>query len=460
MKHLALLFVFLVFAGPAAAQTGTWTPLFNGKSLAGWTQKGGQATFTVEKGVLTGASAPNTPNSFLCTNAEYSAFILELDLAIDDGLNSGIQIRSQARPDLNDGRVFGLQVEVDPSARAWSGGIYDEGRREWLYIPNINPEGKKAFRTGGRWNHYRVEAIGNTIRTWINGVPVAFLVDTLEEKGFIALQVHAVDKPELAGKKVRWRNIRIQTGRQMRPSPWDGCPVQNFTLDSLCDQEKRQGWRLLFNGKDLDGWHTAFQTAAPAEGWTVHDGVLSIQGSDGSEAHRYGDILTRDSFAAFELVFDFRLTEGANSGVKYFVDEKYDPKGGSAIGLEYQLLDDERHPDAKLGAAGNRTLASLYDLIPSYKLEKRFQRPIGAWNQGRIVARPDGIVQHWLNGFKVVEYERGSNIFAALVARSKYAVWEGFGQAKSGPILLQDHGHTVYFKNIKIRNWPTDSSTP
>lgn len=447
-KHFLL---FLLLACPTAAQAQTWTPFFNGKTLDGWTQRGGQAQYAVQRGVIVGTSTPNTPNSFLCTKATYGDFILELDLAVDDGLNSGIQIRSQSDSAINNGRVFGWQVEVDPSARAWSGGIYDEGRREWLYIPNINPEGKKAFRTGGQWNHYRVEAIGNTVRTWINDTPVAYFVDTLVEKGFIALQVHAVGKPEEAGKQVRWRNIRIQTGKQMRPRPLDQCPVINLTLNSLSEQEQKQGWRLLFNGRDLTGWHSAFRTSAPSEGWSVHDGVLQIQGSDGSESRTFGDLVSVDSFKAFELVFDFKLTEGANSGVKYFVDEHYDTKGGSAIGLEYQLLDDERHPDAKLGAAGNRTLASLYDLIPSYKLEKRFQRPIGAWNNGRIVVRPDNTVQHWLNGFKVVEYERGGNIFAALVARSKYAAWEGFGLAASGPVLLQDHGNTVFFKNIKIR---------
>jgi hypothetical protein len=452
MKPLLFLLTITACSNLLLAQNGQWTSLFDGKTLKGWVQKGGKADYKVENGVIVGTSVANTPNSFLCTEKNYQDFILELELAVDDGLNSGVQIRSQSKESFENGRVHGWQIEIDPSARAWSGGVYDEARRGWLYIPAINPQAKTAFKSKAQWNKYRIEAIGNTCRTFINGVPIAYLVDTLVESGFIALQVHSINKPEDVGRKVRWRNIRIQTGNNLKASPLDDTPVQNMTLNTLTEQEKKQGWKLLFNGKDLTGWHTAFKNTVPTEGWSVTDGILKIQGSDGSESRSYGDILTDEKFKAFELTFDFKLTEGANSGIKYFVNESYDAKGGSAIGLEYQLLDDVKHPDAKEGVVGNRTLASLYDLIPSTKVEPRFQRKIGDWNYGRIVVRPDNIVQHWLNGFKVIEYERGSNIYKALVARSKYAQWgEGFGMAAEGPILLQDHGNTVYFKNVKVR---------
>jgi len=119
--------------------------------------------------------------------------------------------------------------------------------------------------------------------------------------------------------------------------------------------------------------------------------------------------------------------------------------------LEYQILDDERHPDAKLGTEGNRTLSSLYDLIPADKLDARFQKKIGEWNHGKIVVYPNNLVQHWLNGFKVVEYKRGSNIYKVLVAHSKFVKSKNFGLSEKGPILLQDHGDAVFYKNIKIR---------
>jgi hypothetical protein len=446
-KFFFLVSFFLIGLSIQLSLHAQWRSLFNGKDLTGWNQKNGLARYAVEDGSIVGITVANTPNSFLCTNEEFGDFILELDLKVEGEMNSGIQFRSLSKEDYQNSRVHGYQMEVDPTERAWSGGIYDEGRRDWLYIPNINPEGKKAFRIG-EWNKYRIEAIGNILRTWINGIPVAHLIDDMTPKGFIALQVHSIYGKMKEGMKIRWKDIRIQT-TGLKPSPYDQTPVVNLLQNQLSEQEKFQGVRLLFNGKDLTGWRIVHGQDPPGKRWKVSEGILEVSASDGSETGN--DIVTSDAFSAFDLSFEFKLTEGANSGVKYFVNEDFDSQGKSGIGLEYQLLDDEKHPDALMGAVGNRTLASLYDLIPSYKPEPRFRRKIGEWNQARIVVYPNQMVQHWLNGFKVVEYERKSNIFDALVARSKYEKYKGFGSGEKGPILLQDHGDRVYFRNIKIK---------
>jgi Domain of Unknown Function (DUF1080) len=448
MKKLFLILpALLCLTLSAYAQKENWTSLFDGKTLKGWTQKNGQAKYTVENGEIVGTTVANTTNSFLCTEKEYGDFIFEVELKVDDAMNSGIQFRSLSKPDYQNNRVHGYQMEVDPTDRAWSGGIYDEARRDWLYIPNFNPEGKKAFRMGD-WNKYRIEATGSTLRTFINGIPTAHLIDDMTAKGLIALQVHAIYGTMKEGMKIRWKNIRIQT-TNLKASPLDNCPVINMVSNTVSEQEKAQGVKLLFNGKDFTGWRAVHGDKMPEKRWAIQNGEINISPSDGSETGN--DIVSTEQYGAFELTFDFKLTEGANSGVKYFVNEAFESGGKSGIGLEFQCLDDEKHPDAKMGVVGNRTLASLYDLIPSTKLDKRFQRKIGDWNQGRVVVYPNNIVQHWLNGFKVVEYERKSNIYKALVARSKYEKYPDFGAADKGNILLQDHGNNVSFRSIKIR---------
>ena len=215
----------------------------------------------------------------------------------------------------------------------------------------------------------------------------------------------------------------------------------------LTAKEKSDGWRLLFDGKTMNGWRGAYMDSLPKKGWEVKDGMLIVRESGGGEAAFGGDIVTIQEFSSFELKVDFKLTEGANSGIKYFVIEQQPKTPGSAIGLEYQLLDDAKHPDAKLGINGNRTLASLYDLMPAHN-KKVY--PIGEWNHARIVVKRKH-VEHWLNGVKVLDYERGGKEFLVHKAESKFKDRIGFGEAEKGHILLQDHGNKVFFRNIKIR---------
>lgn len=195
----------------ASSDTTTgWRPLFDGRTLGGWVQRGGRAAYRVENGEIVGATRPDQPNSFLCTRQTFADFELDLEFKVDPQLNSGIQIRSQARPDVEAGgeRVYGYQVEIDPSERAWTGGLYEEAGRGWIGPLGDNAEARGAFKQG-EWNHFRIEARGDVIRTWINGVPGVEVHDAMTRSGFIALQVHGVGEraDELT---VRWRGLQVR----------------------------------------------------------------------------------------------------------------------------------------------------------------------------------------------------------------------------------------------------------
>jgi hypothetical protein len=452
MKKLTLtatiIILFATFIIPSTAKSQT---LFDGKTLKGWKRLAGTAAYKVENGAIVGATVLNSGNTFLVTEKEYGDFVLEMDTKVESPLsNSGVQVRSHydAAGNEGKGKVYGRQFEIDPSDRKWSGGIYDEGRRDWLYPVDLNAKAKNAFKVGV-YNHIRMECIGNEMRTWVNGIAVAAMVDTVDHKGFIGLQVHAITKPEEVGKKVYFKNIRIQTKNLVpKPFPKD-IYVVNYIPNKLSAHEKESGWKLLYDGKTPNGWRGAILTKFPAKGWLYADGTMHVLPSEGKEESGGGDIVTAGFYSAFDLSFEFKITPGANSGVKYFVTLSEITKG-SAIGLEYQVLDDDLHPDAKLGRNGDRKEASLYDLIPANK-PARFIRPVGAWNTGRIIVYPNNHVEHYLNGVKVLEYKRGSKEYRDLVAISKYVIWKNFGEAKEGHILLQDHGNEVFFRSIKIK---------
>ena len=259
---------------------------------------------------------------------------------------------------------------------------------------------KKSYKSG-QWNKYRVEAIGNSIRTWLNGIPCANLVDDMTPVGFIALQVHGIGKEEAnAGKTICWKNIRIMTkDLEANRMPMDKKVAEvSFLNNTLTDNEKSNGWKLLWDGKTTNGWRGAGSATFPTKGWTIEDGMLIPNKGTNKGG---GDIVTVKKYKNFVLEADFKITEGANSGIKYFIQSE--PGKPNTVGFEYQVLDDAKHPDAKLGIDGNRTLASLYDLV---KADSKVIDPaqpvkrvngIGQWNRARIEV--DGKkVTHYLNG--------------------------------------------------------------
>lgn len=228
--------------------------------------------------------------------------------------------------------------------------------------------------------------------------------------------------------------------------------------NELTPQERDAGWHLLFDGSTPTGWRSTRSPAFPASGWEVKDGLLSVTEHGGEEGGNAGDIITERRYTNFELSVDFRITPGANSGIKYFVDLDLTPGHdghGSNVGFEYQILDDAVHPDGKKGKNGDRTVASLYDMIPA--ATNKPIHPIGDWNTARILVRGTH-GEHWLNDVKVLEYDRATPAFRAIVADSKFQVYPGFGEVNRGYILLQDHGFPVSFRNVKIRELPETPS--
>jgi 3-keto-disaccharide hydrolase len=228
--------------------------------------------------------------------------------------------------------------------------------------------------------------------------------------------------------------------------------------NTLTSTERSSGWRLLFDGRTLSGWRGLGYDTVPTAHWVVVN--ASIKKIPSGDVPRVadgrplagGDLMTRDSFADFELSFEWKVTQGANSGVKYNVSEAMSmAQGGtggpshSALGFEYQILDDDRHEDAKL--ASHRA-GALYDLVAPN--ERKRLRPVGQWNRSRVVVRGSH-GEHWLNGEKVVEFDLGTAHMDSLLAASKYKTIPGFGERRRGHIVLQDHGDEVYFRDIKVR---------
>ena len=422
---VAVLFCVVFSSCTNSVKNDGWVSLFNGKDLTGWKQLGGRngnARYEVMDSAIVGTTVVNTPNSFLVTEKTYSDFILELDLFMEEPMNSGIQFRSLSKEEYNEGRVHGYQCEVDPSGRAWSGGIYDEARRGWLYPMTLNPEGGKSFKLND-WNHYRIECIGNTIRTWLNGVPAAYLIDNMTPEGFIALQIHSVNEGK-EGRHIKWKNIRIKT-ENLEPSPvTKSVFIMNNVFGNLSEEEMKDGWQWLWNGKTTTGWKGISSDQFPSDRWKINDGILMLAAwTDQQKA----DLVSAKKYGAFELQWRFMLSKGASGGVQYLADIDKTKKE-----LKYQLQDDENTSDT----TAVNSLASLYGLIKPVQKGKSI-KPVDGWNHARIVVRPDKQIEHWLNGAKVLEYNVNDGDFK--------------GTAEKGHIVLKDKGKEMSFRDIKIK---------
>ena len=308
-----------------------WEPLFNGEDLSGWKLVTGEAPYTVEDGCIVTRGIDGRVNSFLATEKEYGDFILEFEFKMDEAFNSGVQFRGHLDTAK---RVYGYQFELCGNpVRRWTGGIYDERRREWMYKLTWNPEGREANKLG-EWNKGRIEAVGTHLRTFVNGVLCSDVIDDADASGIIALQSHAAySNKAMLGKEARWRNIRICTEHpEKHLLKTDGKTFQyNWISNTLSERQKKEGWQLLWDGKTTGGWKGAASDGFPEHGWHIQDGMLVVEAGGGAEARNGGDIITEEQYGNFWLSVDFQVTPGANSGIKYFVRPDLYNSSGSAI---------------------------------------------------------------------------------------------------------------------------------
>lgn len=388
----------------ALLPTAQWTPLFDGTSLAGWSQRGGKAMYKVEKGEIVGSTVPGQPNSFLCTDKIYGDFELEFDVFVDPTINSGVQIRSNSVGGYKGGQVHGYQVEIDPSKRAWSGGIYDEGRRGWLQDLSKNTDAQAAFKNS-QWNKYRVVAKGDRLQTWVNGKPVADLKDKLTMTGFIGLQVHSHDKE---GVKVRWKNIRIKD---------NGIPLNN--------PPKGAKW-ILKDQSGMANFLRAGQGQQPNP-WEWVDNAMQVKGGSGS-------IVTKDKFTDCVFHMEFMTDENGREG---------QANGNSGVYIvqsyELQILNSApREPK-------DNECGGFYQIkAPDFAMAK----PANEWQTYHIeYTAPKWNGTEKTANARVTVYHNGTMIHNNIELPRP----TGAGAPESAdprPFLLQDHGNKIRFRNI------------
>ena len=438
-RHIPLLLLSLLGTSLLGCATGPhWEPLFNGKNLDGWEKRGGEATYRVEHGEIVGTTNPNASkqeNTFLCTTREFADFELEYDFKIDPKLNSGVQIRSHSFPNYDNGRVHGYQVEIDPAERAWTAGIYDEARRGWLCDLKNNEPARKAFKQD-KWNHVRVVAKGDSIKTWLNGVPAADLHDSLTHSGFIGLQVHA--SSEKQALEVRFKNLRIKAEQDSWRNPsgnvtWLMHPAYPSTNTIPLTPIQTVVLPLT------EEWSPLGKPDRPVE-WFWHD----EKGNEFAEVKPgSGNIVTKKQFGDARYHVEFCTDdngktgqENGNSGV--YVQGRYEVQILNSAGEA--PTDDNCGAIYKIKKADYGTVrkAGEWQTYDIWFTAPRFD------DKGAKTSNARMTVDH--NGTRIhdnVEVPHSTGAGQPEVAPPN-------GGVATGPLMLQDHGNKIRFRNIWV----------
>ncbi|MGC6423955.1 MAG: 3-keto-disaccharide hydrolase [Lentimonas sp.] len=386
--------------------TDGFVDLYNGENLEGWEPIGGTCLFEANGDMITGTCVPGSPSTYLSTKkTDYKDFIFTVEMKWDVDGNSGVMFRTGRTQGKKGETVRGPQIEMEgfeshEGKRGWSGGVYGQGYAAWIYPLWLDAhKDARAALKPGEWNRLTIHAEGETVKTWVNGVPAAHWVDGQFLEGFFGLQVHAGRKG-----KIHFRNIKVR------------------------DLGAALEWEDLFATGDFSNW-TNPKGGPVGKGWSIEDGVIF-------RGDKAWSLNTKKKYKDFELRFEWKISEAGNSGIKYRAYE--------SLGLEYQILDDEKHYDRQ---KPSHRAGSLYALVPAP--DDKPLKPAGEWNTGRIVANGDHI-EHWLNGVKIVEIEYGTDDWFERFNKSKYKKHKDFGNWE-GSIHLQDHNDDAWFRNVMIR---------
>ena len=364
---IGVLVCFVMLAGcqhlpRSADEDPRWIELFDGESLDGWRQVNGEAPYAVFEGAIRGTNVFDSPNSFLATNDVFSDFVLEFESRSIGDANSGVQFRTESAPGTWSG-VVGYQLDIDPTERRWTGGIYHEGVHVWRHSMARNAACQAAYEHGA-WNSYRIEAVGTVIATWVNGIPCAHMAGAHHATGFVALQVHAIGQADqYLGSYTEWRRLRILND----PLPRDLWRAER--------SERVEGW--------LDDQISEIELERGWQAFEFSDGAASLDvGPDG-----------------FEIVFDVQVDDVAEGRLDYGFTH-----AGATCAGRYAILND-------VSLAETRPASSLMGSFPAKFEATNLSEPgrpkrIYAderWNRMRIVVTTDR-VEHWLNSVKVVDY--------------------------------------------------------